>query len=136
MSYFINSLKVEMLTCPNNIPLKNRSGRQLWKLTDSFSYQSDIAGMIITAPTGMITDFASVPRIPVVYLMLGEIANEPGTIHDAIYSLCILPRDVADSVLKEMCLLTGISAWKAQAIYLGVRVGGASHYQCPNKNLS
>ena len=113
---------------PDGDPLKNRAGAQLYQLTSPLMYASDVAGLVITVPTGFISDLASIPRIPFFYLLLNQIADEPGVIHDFIYSTALLPRAMADNVLREACLLIGISSWKVNLIYFGVRVGGASHY--------
>lgn len=137
MSSFLTPLRMELMTCNRNIPLKNRDGRQLYRLTEPFVYQSDIVkskniptvedGIIIT-PAGYITDLASIPRMPLVYRELEGIADMGGVPHDRAYSTGIIPRDVADLMLKEACFLIGLPAWKVWAIYAGVRVGGQSHY--------
>jgi hypothetical protein len=48
--------------------------------------------------------------------------------HDYLYSVGRVSRELADKVLYEACILTGVPAWKASAIYAGVRIGDASHY--------
>jgi len=121
-------LKVEWVTCPFNTPLKNRDGRQLYRVIEPFIYESDVAGKTIIVPAGYITDLASIPRVPLVYRELEQLADMPGVPHDFCYSTGFLDRDTADLMLKEACLLIGLSAWKAQAIYWGVRIGGKSHY--------
>lgn len=128
MSGFLTPLKVEWVTCPFNIPLKNRSGRQLYRVIEPFIYESDVAKKTIIVPAGFITDLASIPRLPIVYRELESLADMPGVPHDFCYSTGFLDRDTADLMLKEACLLIGLSSWKAHAIYWGVRVGGASHY--------
>ena len=128
MSKFITGLDMHFMYDPDGMPLKNRMGRQLYQLDSPLIYQSDVAGVVITAPAGFVSDLASIPRLPLIYLLLNAIADVPGVIHDFIYSSGCLPRDMADKVLREACLLTGVPAWKANLIYAGVRVGGASHY--------
>ena len=39
----------------------------------------------ITVPTGFLTDFASVPRMPFVFLLFGDVAHEAAVIHDYLY---------------------------------------------------
>jgi hypothetical protein len=129
MSAFLTALKVEMVTCNSlNKPLKNPDGRQLWELIAPLGYRSDVLGREIWVPAGFITDYASVPRLPFFYRELEGIANTPGVVHDYIYSNGCASRDQADLLLKEACLLIGISPWKVYAIYAGVRLGGESHY--------
>jgi hypothetical protein len=131
MSKFLTPLELSLMTKANGIPLTNRSGRQLYQLCSAFVYQSDVADDSFIVPKGFVTDLASIPRLPFCYLLLNGIADGPGVIHDYLYSndTIAISRDLADSVLKEACLLIGVSWWKAQMIYLGVRVGGASHFK-------
>lgn len=49
-------------------------------------------------------------------------------IHDYLYSKGELPRDMADKVLLDAMELTEIPWAKRKLIYLGVRLGGTSHY--------
>lgn len=117
-----------LLTDCNDMPLKNRDGRQFYRVNEPLVYRSDVASMIIKVPAGFVTDLASVPRLPFVYLLLNGVADEPGVVHDYLYSVGMFPRALSDKVLYEACLVTGVPTWKASAIYAGVRVGGASHY--------
>lgn len=128
MSKFLTRLDMDLMVDPQGIPLKNRGGEQLYQLNTPLIYQSDVAGITITVPAGFVTDLASIPRLPFIYLLLAKVADLPGVVHDWAYSTGKLPREMADRVLREACLLIGVPAWKATAIYWGVRVGGASHY--------
>jgi hypothetical protein len=128
MRKFLSRLYVEYMENDKGCSLLNKQGRQLWMVMADFAYQSNVAGMTITVPQGFISDFASVPRIPFVYDSLGDIAQRPAVVHDYLYSLGILPRDMADKVLLEAMELTEIPWSKRKLIYLGVRIGGKSHY--------
>lgn len=104
-------------------------GRGMWKLDAPLIYQSDIANQTLTVPTGFITDLASVPRIPFVFLLVGDIASEAATLHDYLYSqVKPLSRAMADKVLKEAAQATGCPAWQSWLLYIGVRIGGKSHF--------
>ena len=128
MSAFLTPLSMTALTHPKTgLPLLTRQGRQLYRIDQDLVYVSDIAGKI-TVPAGFVTDLASIPRLPLIYLLLNGIADEPGVVHDYLYSTGKVSRAMADQVLREACILTGVPAWKANLIYAGVRVGGASHY--------
>jgi hypothetical protein len=101
----------------------------LWRLTAPLVYQSDVAKMTFTVPAGFITDLASVPRIPIAYLLAGGTSNEASVVHDFIYSTHPVDRATADAVLKEASLLTGVPKWRAWLMWAGVRVGGGgSHW--------
>lgn len=100
----------------------------VFELLAPFAYQSDVAGITITAPAGFRTDFCSVPRVPIAYDMLGNRARQAGTIHDWLYTCHAVPRQMADEVLREMLLLEGVGHFEAMEFYLGVRAGGGSHW--------
>ena len=106
-------------------------GRGDWMLLSPLTYDSNV-GVSYTAPKGFVTDFASVPRIPIVFDILGDRANESSAMHDYFYSKeCVydLTRDQADHLLKEMIESQGISHWIAWCYFIGVRMGGASHWK-------
>lgn len=125
MSAFQTPLDMRLMLDARGMPLLNRDGRQLYQLLAVFVYQSDIAGLI-AVPAGFVTDLASIPQFAL--SVFGDIAQEPGVPHDFAYSTGCIPRDLADDMLYEACILTGVPAWKARLIYAGVRVGGGSHY--------
>ena len=124
MSQFLSKLDVEQVEDTSH------EGRGTWKLTAPLVYQSDIAATTITVPVGFVTDFASVPRVPMIFDWLGDRGNLAATIHDYLYTAPhpLASRDLADSVLLEALIVQGVSQVEADAIYAGVRVGGASYY--------
>ena len=65
---------------------------KIWRLNKPLIFQSDILGKI-TAPAWFHTDFASVPRIPIFYMLYGGRAHHEGIIHDLLYR-----RDAADYI--------------------------------------
>ncbi len=89
-----------------------------------FRYQSDLAGRTFTVPVGFYTDFASVPRIGIIYAMLGDTAHEPAVVHDWLYYCAAVPRIMADKILMEAMGVIGLPWWRKWPIYEGVRVGG------------
>lgn len=100
-----------------------------WRLNEPLIYESDVAKMTFTVPTGFVTDLASTPRIPFVYEIGGGVANMASVVHDFIYSTHPVPRNIADAVLKEASAVTGVGFFTRWAMWAGVRVGGASHWQ-------
>jgi hypothetical protein len=125
MSAFLTPLDMRLMRDARGMPLLTRQGRQLYQLLASLRYQSDIAGLV-EVPEGFVTDLASIPQLALA--LLGDIAQEPAVPHDYIYNMHTVPRETADSMLYEACLLTGVPRWKAWLIYQGVRIGGASHW--------
>lgn len=101
----------------------------LWQLTSPFVYRSDVAKQTFTVPPDFQTDLASVPRLPIVYLLTGGRASEAAVIHDWIYTHKMVPRRVADAVLKEASEASGVSFSTRWLMYLGVRAFGWSHWK-------
>lgn len=125
MSGFLDSLDLELMRDPQGRPLLTRAGRQLWRVLGRFRYLSDVAGLI-DVPAGYVTDLCSQPRLTM--SLLGECAQEPSVPHDYAYSTHRIARVLADRMLFEACIATGVPRWKAMVIYAGVRIGGGSHW--------
>jgi hypothetical protein len=112
------------------LQMENATGKDdgHWRLIAPLVYQSDVAKMTFTVPVGFVTDLASVPRVPIAYLLAGGTSNEASVVHDFIYSTHPIDRATADAVLKEASLVTGVPVWRAAIMHWGVRVFGASHW--------
>lgn len=117
---FLSSLQVEPAS-------EYDDGR--WRLVCSLSYYSDVLGALVMVPPGFVTDFASVPRIPVVYELCGGTSAEAAVIHDYLYTIKVYPRAMCDSVLREASALTGVPAWRRELMWAGVRLFGGSHWK-------
>ena len=109
-------------------------GRGTWIVRAPLVYQSDLAGIVITAPAGLITDLASVPRMPFAYLLTGGIGHKAAVIHDCLYTTHVVTRAVADGVFHEALLLCGVSRWQAWLMWAGVRIGGAAAWDAPGQD--
>jgi hypothetical protein len=77
-------------------------------------------------PAGFVTDFASVPRVPVAFWLFGDTAHAAAVVHDWLYSTEIFPKDTADSVFYEAMRASGIGFWRARFMYWGVAYGGGA----------
>lgn len=128
MGKFVTPLRAEKLSERN------------WELLEALIYKSDTLSDYIVVPKNFVTNFASVPRIPFMYLLFGGIGDEAATLHDWLYStLCSIDvsRAKADKILRGViieCLTKdGKAKWKAiliaYAMWAGVRIGGASHWK-------
>lgn len=95
-----------------------------WEIHSEFIYQSDLLGVTLSVPAGFVTDFASVPRVPLIFDVLGDIAHEPAVIHDALYFSGKWDRKSCDDVLLEAMKVNDVSAYKRWQIWAGVRIGG------------
>lgn len=102
-------------------------GNYPWMLDADLIYHSDLVGKI-TVPAGYCTDFASVPRLPVVYLWTGGRAVLPSIIHDHCYDCRTheMSRRTADRVFLEAMKSRRDPKFAATrwAMYAGVRMGG------------
>lgn len=130
MSKFLSALRVEQTSDTAN------DGRGEWELIAPLLYKSDLTGDLYVVPVGTTTDFASVPRVPIAFLLCGDTASRPATFHDWLYTADpktgkhpVPDRATADALLKEAALAEGVPAWRAWSLFLGVRLGGASHWE-------
>jgi hypothetical protein len=105
----------------------------LWALLHPLVYFSDTLGRTVTVPAGFVTDYASVPRLPLVYLAAGGKGDRAAVVHDWAYSTQMVDRATADAVLREALLACGYSPMLAGAFYAAVRAFGASHWNAPNQ---
>lgn len=103
-----------------------------WVLTDELVFYSAITDMTIRTPRGFVTDFASVPRVPLAYWFFGSRADAPAATHDDLYRSGLLPRKVADQVFLEAMEAEGYSWITRHTMYSFVRAfGWASCKQKP-----
>ncbi len=105
-------------------------GRGEWELISDLVYESEIAKCTFVVQKGFKTDFESVPRVPIVFMILGDRFSRPAALHDALYSglFPAINREMADKVLEEAILTTGGDPLEAKMVYEGVRAFGESHW--------
>ena len=70
------------------------------------------------------TDLSSVPRVILLWLLVGGDAPASAIVHDWLYKTGILTRSQADSIFYDLIQLEGYSAVKAWLMWAGVRSGG------------
>jgi len=121
-----------------------------WKLLDPLVYNSKTVGVIVV-PEGFVTNFGSVPRFPIIYMLFGGVGDKACAIHDWLYTRPhkVIPgsgmqidRSTADKIMRGViyeCLrgddetlieiiksMLGLAtSW---AMWAGVRVGGFTHW--------
>lgn len=98
-----------------------------WELLQDLTYLCELTGKAYTVPAGTITDFASVPRLPMVYLLAGNTAHLAAVVHDHLYQTAQEPKAVADNVFAEIMDRTGIAGWRRDLMLMGVRIGGQDY---------
>lgn len=149
MGKFLNSL--EMKQIQSATPTR----KALYVLTEDLVYRSNTLNTTIIVPKGFVTDLASMPRIPILYALLGDLAHAAAVLHDFLYTIphkpskdsCLeVTRAMADKVLRG-AIVDGMLIESdedkriqyaldliqyvliADCFWVGVRIGGASHWK-------
>ncbi|MFH2073975.1 MAG: DUF1353 domain-containing protein [Pseudomonadota bacterium] len=102
----------------------------LWVLDSVLEYDSDILGKI-EVPSGFQTDFASVPRVPIFYMLFGDRAHREAVLHDYLYRIDCLPPATysqANDVFLEAMKVRGKGFFVGYGMYWGVILGGWTAY--------
>ncbi len=119
---FLSTLKIEDIgTC---------GGRTVYRLEAPLVYDS--GERVITVPAGFETDLASVPRLPIVYMMWGDRAHRESVLHDYLYridSVTDLPRADCDALFRQAMISRGNPWWIYQPMYWGVWLWGWTGYK-------
>ncbi len=100
-----------------------------WKLIAPLVYYSEILNDIIVVPKGVVTDFASVPRLPIIYWFFGTRGNSAAAVHDLLYRWGEIPRLQADAVYLEAMKVYGQWFFTRYPMYAGVVLGGHWSYK-------
>jgi Protein of unknown function (DUF1353) len=112
-------------------------GRPVDRLLAPLGYFSDKYGPI-WVPAGFDTNYCSIPRVPVIYLMFADIGHEPGALHDYLYTVRKFSRAISDEIFFEALLApTAIPAAfdrhadpiQAHLMYQAVRQFGQSSWE-------
>lgn len=94
-----------------------------WELDSPLRYEAD-NGTLFTVPAGYVShQFASIPRLPVVWLMFKRAdTNRPGVLHD--WLLTQHTRMFADAMLFEALRSEGVGYLRAKSMWAAVRLYG------------
>lgn len=122
MSRFLTDLDIRLVD--------EMAGR--YKLLAGLVYRSDLLRDEIAVPAGFVTDFASVPRLPFVYMVVGGKGQRAAVVHDWLYTTHQVTRKQADAVLAEALRVCGYRDLVVKAFYGGTRLGGGSHWDADN----
>lgn len=116
-----------------HVVLKDGSD-SIWILTQPLLYRSRAHGLIET-PAGFETDFASVPRIPIVYRLWGDRAHREAVLHDYLFrknAVPKLPFLECNGVFLEAMESRGVRWGIRYPMYAGVCAGGRWAYHRRN----
>lgn len=93
-------------------------------------FDSAIARARIIVPRGFVSDLATVPRLPVVYLAVGATAHMSAFLHDFLYQAHLFDRATSDEIFYEAMVADDDPPTSAQRrmLFLGVRAGGQAYW--------
>lgn len=111
-AFFLNKLQVEEV------------GQGWFRLLAPLAFSSVICREIIYVPAGFKTDFASVPRIPMIYAAVGGVGDAAAVIHDYLYTCRDCPRSKADRVFREALAVCEVGPVRRGIMWVGVRIFG------------
>lgn len=114
---------IEFITHPQTEKVSDK----YWKLTEDFIVKYNDFTYVV--PEGFLTDFASVPKIPVIYQLLHDKAKVSAIFHDWLYSEKPCTRREADLAFLEAMEEEGLNFPTRMAMYKGVRLGGWAYWR-------
>lgn len=120
MSSFITELNAKLL-----------DDDKIWCLDTPLIYRSDFLKKTISVPAGFQTDFASVPRLPIIYSLYGDRAHREAVLHDYLYRIDSDPVasfSEANEVFFEAMELRGKPSYVRYPMWWAVCIGGKSSY--------
>ncbi len=122
MGRFTTPIDLEIVREPN-----------IWRTIQPLNFDSDKYGHIVV-PAGFETDLASVPRIPVAYLLAGATANAAAVVHDWLYRngvkfKQITKKEEADNIFYEAMEATEVPLWRRWLMYQAVNWFGRGAFK-------
>jgi hypothetical protein len=104
---------------------------RVWKLEAPLIYWSVLLQRKIEVPAGFYTDYASVPRIPVIWLFWGGRAHREAALHDYLFRIDsdpVVSFTEANSIFLEAMQARGKSPGVRWPMYAGVSVGAYGYF--------
>jgi len=115
-----------------------RKGRAVWELHTPLRYRTAVLpDVTIFTPLEFITDLATVPRLPLAFLLAGGRGNRAAVVHDFGYQFgyvlsadnerIVVDRPTMDRIFHEALLadpMSGAGSVTAWQMWSAVRVGG------------
>jgi len=107
-----------------------------WVLDEPVGYVSTEHSLLIRAPKGFVTDFASVPWFARRLIPRTGKYNGAAIIHDFLYRCTTMPRAICDDIFLEAMKDLRVATWRRNLMYAGVRIGGGAARNQVNPNLT
>jgi len=110
-----------------------------WEVLSPLMYYSNTRRKRYIVPAGTQTDLASVPRLPLVFWLMGRRGDAAGILHDHLYGEGmrlnqIESRGEADDVFYEALLDSGVNRGLAYMMFTAVRAAGWRFYKRGDSN--
>ncbi len=99
-----------------------------WRILSPLVYSSDEFGEIVV-PRWYVTEFSSVPRLPLALWLCGNAAHAAKTVHDYLYSHGVVSRKVADRIFLDAMDASGVPSWRRYPMFFAVRLFGWMLYK-------
>lgn len=101
----------------------------LWVLVEPLRYMSRLYKEQIVIPAGFVTDFASVPRVPIAYWFYGDRAHRESVLHDFLFQKHLVGFNLANRIFLE-AMKSRKKPWCIRwPMYVGVKFGGGWAYK-------
>jgi len=103
----------------------------VWRVISPLIYESDLLKCTVTVPIGFQTDLASVPRLPIIYMLWGARSHHEAVLHDYLYRINAVPEatfDQANMVFEEAMKVRGKSIFIRKPMYWAVCAAGWSSF--------
>lgn len=104
-------------------------GRARWRHVEPLRYRDPVTGEEWEVPAGEETDLASVPRVPLAFLLAGDTAHEPSALHDHLYRTGKVNRKRADALFLQAMKEQDEPGWRSYVMYGAVRIFGGGFYK-------
>lgn len=99
-------------------------GRASWITLQRLRYYSPMMRARYEVPQNFVTDFASVPRLPLMYWLTGDTAHASAVLHDYLTRYALLSWADCARVFREAMKAEGVPAWRRNSMYWAVRAAG------------
>lgn len=92
-----------------------------FELVEPLRFSSEWFSHPIVVPVGFKTDGASVPRLPLAFMLTGATAMKAAVVHDWLLVRQI-SKDTAAKVFLEAMVAEGVTKWRRTVMYWAVKL--------------
>ena len=104
-----------------------------WEVISPLMYYSNVRKKRYIVPAGAKSDLASVPRVPLIFWLVGRRGDAAAILHDHLYANGMRLKQIesrveADDVFYEALLDSGVWEVLAYMMFTAVRAAGDNHF--------